>query len=136
MGIYEGFKSIAAADFDWENDTIKAILVTDAQNEDYSAHEVYDDITEEVADGNGYTTGGVELDNTTVDQNGEYSIYDADDISWLNSTITARAVVIYRDTGDSATSELIAYMTFGGNVSSDNSTFVVAWSDDGVFTVS
>lgn len=91
----------------------------------------------EVANGNGYTTGGQALANvavTTVTTND--AKFDADDVSWAVSgggSIAALAAVIYNDTDTD--DPPVAFIDFGGTrtVSSGNN-FVLSWNADGIFT--
>lgn len=79
--------------------------------------------TNEVADGNGYTTGGQTLVGITYDlTNGTGSI-DWGNASWAASTITARGALLYRvGNGNPA----IATFDFGQDVSSFSGTFTVS----------
>jgi len=45
----------------WGSDTLKVALLTSSYTPDLVAHVHYSDLTNEVANGNGYTTGGVTL---------------------------------------------------------------------------
>jgi hypothetical protein len=90
----------------------------------------------EVANGNGYTTGGATLANvavTTVTTND--AKFDADDVTWAISggTVTAVAAVLYNDTD--ANDPPVAFIDFGGSrsVSSGNN-FVLSWNANGIFT--
>lgn len=92
----------------------------------------------EVANGNGYTTGGAVLTNvavTTVTTND--AKFDADDVSWTvtgtGTNITAAAAILYNDTD--ANSPPVAFIDFGGNrtVSTGNN-FVLVWNANGIFT--
>lgn len=58
---------------------------------------VYGDLTNEHANANGYTTGGVALTGETWTRSGDTVTYDANDPSWTASggSITARFAVIY-----------------------------------------
>lgn len=60
---------------------------------------VYGDLTNEHANGNGYTTGGVALTNFAWTHSGSVATLDGDDASWTASggSIVARYAVIYRD---------------------------------------
>lgn len=115
--------------FDWSAGTTKVALVTSTYTPDKDAHDFFDDVTNEVIGSTGYTTGG----NTVVPTVTQDNTNDEIDIvlpgtSWSSSTITARAAVYYRDTGNAATSELIAYIDFGSDVSSSNGTFTLTQS--------
>lgn len=88
-------------------------------------------ITGEVANGNGYTTGGQALTGVTVtnDTANDRVMLDATDPSWAASTITARyAVIVF----DSTTDYLLYCLDFGANVSSTNGTFTVQFGANGI----
>lgn len=127
------FKSYDST-FDWSAGTTKVALVTASYTPDKDAHDFFADVTNEVIGSTGYTAGGNTVTPTVTQDNANDEI----DIvlpgtSWASSTITARAAVYYRDTGNAATSELLAYIDFGGNVSSSNGTFTLTQS---TYTVS
>lgn len=90
----------------------------------------------EVANGNGYTTGGVALTNvavTTVTTND--AKFDADDASWLASgaSITASYGILYNDTD--ANDPPLAFIDFGGSqTAGDGTDFLVVWSASGIFS--
>jgi hypothetical protein len=50
---------------------------------------------------------------------------DAADLSWPASTITARYCVIYKDTGSDASSQLLALIDFGADVSTTAGTLTI-----------
>lgn len=60
---------------------------------------VYGDLTNEHANANGYTTGGVAITGITWTHVGAVATFDCDDPSWTASggSITARFAVIYRN---------------------------------------
>jgi hypothetical protein len=101
-------------------------------------HDFLNDITNEVANGSGYTTGGVSLANKTVtyDSANNRVELDADDASWtFSASKTARYAVVYKDTGTSSTSPLIGYVDFGADQTSSG-TFTITWSaTEGVLKV-
>ena len=119
------------------SDTIKVMLCTNAYTPDQDAHIYKSAITNEVAGGNGYTTGGATLANKTLTYTGASNTikFDADDTQWTSSTITARYAVIYDDTPavDSA-KPLLGYVDFGADVSSSNGTFQITWDANGILT--
>ena len=59
-------------------------------------------------------------------------VLDAADTVWSASTITARAAVIYEDTGTPATSSLLGFCDFGANFSSSNGDFTIQWAAEGI----
>jgi hypothetical protein len=121
---------------DWDTDTINVLLCTSAYTPDQDAHDYLSDITGEVANGNGYTTGGATLANKTIGYTAGTNTVklDADDTTWAASTITARYGVVYASTGVAATSPLLGYIDFGADVSSTNGPFTLTYAAAGIFT--
>ena len=78
----------------------------------------------EVANGNGYTTGGVTLANASVITNSTSGCFDADDPSWTSATFTARGAMIYNDTESDLA---IAILDFGGDFSVSGGTFKIVF---------
>ena len=104
--------------------TFKMLLVTGtyAPNKD---HNRADDITNEVANGNGYTTGGevVTMTVTTDDINDRTSIAFSTP-SWTSATFSARYGLVYRARGGaSSADEFMATLDFGATVTVANGTF-------------
>jgi len=135
--IYNSFKQkIMDGSIDLGNDTIKVALVTASYTPDQDNHEDFADITNEVS-GTGYTAGGATLSNVSVtkDNTDNEGVFDADDVTWSNSTITARGAVVYKDSGTPATSWLIFYKDFGSDYSSVAGDFKIAWNSEGIVNV-
>lgn len=136
--VYNSFKSNSMVGaINLSADTIKVALVTSAYVVDIDAHQFYSDITGEVV-GAGYTTSGATLSGVTIttDLTNERSIFDASDVTWASSTITAAGAVIYKVNGTPATSPLIGFIDFSGSKSSSNGDFVIQWNTDGILTLS
>lgn len=103
---------------------------------DQDANDYLDDLPDhEVANGNGYTTGGATLGSKTCTVASKVTTFDAADVAWSASTITARYAVIYYATGIAATSLLIGYVDFGADQSSSSGTFQITWNASGIFTI-
>ena len=84
----------------------------------------------EVANGNGYTTGGNALASKTVEENGTSGVFDADDPEWTSATFTARGALIYNKSLGDATSNsqgAIAVLDFGGDFTVAGGTFKVVF---------
>lgn len=118
---------------DLDTDTIKVALVTSTYTPDIDTHEDYGDITNEVS-GTGYTTGGAALANKSVtkDTTDDEGVFDADDVTWSSSTITARGAIIYKDSGVAGTSWFICYLDFGSDQSSSSGDFTLSWNAEGI----
>lgn len=128
---------LANKEIDWDTDTIKVALCTSTYTPAQDTHDYFNDITNEVS-GTGYTAGGATLTTKTVGYTAGTNVtkFDADDVSWTTSTITARYAVLYVDTGGaSSTDPLIGYVDFGTDVSSSAGTFSITWDAAGIFTV-
>lgn len=121
---------------DLDTDTIKVALVTSSYTPDQDAHDFFNDVTNEVV-GTGYTAGGASLANkaVTADNTDNEGVFDADDVSWTTSTITARGAVIYKDTGVSSTSALICYLDFSSDKVSTAGTFTIQWNAEGILNL-
>src|SRR5688572_26435818 len=100
------------AEVDWLDHVIKVTLHTSGYTPDQDAHDYKDDLASEVANGGGYTTGGVTLANKTIGYTAGTNVtkLDADDAVWPTATITARTAVV-QDTSPAtdATRPLICY---------------------------
>lgn len=119
---------------DFEADTIKVALLTSTYTPN-AAHVFYSDLTNEVANGNGYTTGGATLGGKAVTYSGGTTTFDATDATWTTSTITARYAVVYKSSGVGTTSPLLFLYDFGSDKSSSGGTFTVAWNASGLATL-
>lgn len=128
--IYNSFpEDVAKGSIDCDTDTFKMLLVTSSYTPNKKTHTRRSDITNEVANGNGYTTGGVTVTCTVAKDtaNDKITLTFAAG-SWPSSTITARAAVIYKSTGTAANDPLVFNNDFGGNVVTSSTTFSVAAS--------
>jgi hypothetical protein len=128
---------------DWVGDTaIKAMLCSSAYAPNQDSHVSKADVTGEVT-GAGYTARGKALVNKTAtyDPATNKWAYDADDVTWTGSTITARRLVAYLDSGTDATSPLLFWVLFGTDVDAVNGAdrtstggpFTEQWNPAGIF---
>jgi hypothetical protein len=125
-------------EIDWDTDTIKVMLCTSTYTPDQDTHIYKSSVTNE-SSGTGYTAGGATLANKTIAYDAATNTVklDADDVTWSNSTITARYAVIYDDSPSTdATKPLIAYIDFGADQSSLNGNFQIVWDAAGIVTCS
>ena len=118
---------------DLDTDTIKVALVTSSYTPNQDTHDNFDDVTNEVT-GTGYTAGGASLANkaVTADTTDNEGVFDADDVTWSSSTITARGAVVYKSTGTASTSPLICYLDFGSDQTSSSGNFTITWNSEGI----
>lgn len=122
---------------DLSSDTIKIALVTSTYSPSIDNHDFFNDITNEVS-GTGYTAGGATLASKTVtqDNTNDKAVFDAADVTWTTSSITARGAILYKSTGVSSTSPLIGYIDFGADKTSDGGTFQITISTSGLLNIS
>lgn len=103
------------------SDTYKMALYTSAAtlNKSTTAYSS----TNEVANGNGYTTGGVTLSGYTTALDTDTAYIDwTTDPSWAAASITARGCLIYNA---SQSNKAVAVYDFGADITSTNGTFTV-----------
>lgn len=125
-----GVNAALTGGVDFDTDSFKIMLVTSSYTPDKDQHVDRADVTNEVT-GTQYTSGGgsttptVSLDTT----NDRVDITFSDvqfGTAQNGATITAAAGVLYKDTGNAANDTLIAYLDFGGDVSSTSGIFTVS----------
>jgi len=128
-------KDILDGTIDLDTDTIKVSLHSSTYTPSV-AHDFYDDITNEMASGGGYTTGGETLASTavtTVTTND--AMYDAANVTWSSNASgfsTARYAVIYKSTGTDSTSPLLGYIDFVSNQDNVNNDLTIKWNTSGI----
>ena len=84
----------------------------------------------EVANGNGYITGGIALASKTVEENSTSGVFDAADPEFTSATFTARGALIYNKTlGDASSNSrgAIAILNFGGDFTVSGGTFKIVF---------
>jgi len=81
---------------------------------------VYAVANEISSSGTNYTTGGNTLTNVAISVDGTTAIFDADNVTFPNATISAQAALLYN--ANNANSA-IAILDFGGVKTSTNGTF-------------
>ena len=101
-------------------DTIKIALFTSSAS--LGAATTAYSTSNEVANGNGYATGGVELTSRAVATAGTTAYFDAADPSWASATFTANGAMIYNS---SASNKAIAILAFGGDFTVAGGTFQI-----------
>ena len=102
-----------------ESQTLKCALYdnTATLNENTTAYITANEISNS---GTNYTVGGETLTNVAITVDGTTAIFDADNVSWANATISAQAALIYNANNSNSS---IAVLDFGGVKTSTNGTF-------------
>jgi len=99
---------------------------------------VRNDVTNEPGNSGTYASGGSVLTSTelVVATPAATQInYDAADLSWTGTTITARGAVTFRNVGTAATDEIIVANSFASDVSTSGGTFTLSWHVNGLFFI-
>lgn len=122
------WKLLSTGGIDLDTDTLKVALVTSSYTPN-TAHDEWADVSaNEVATGNGYTTGGATLSNPVVTN----SNIDYDDVVWTALTKTFRYAVIYKSgSGGGLTNPLICYLLLDSSpadVVSTGSNYSIQWN--------
>ena len=111
-------------------DTIKIALFTSSAS--LGAATTAYSTTNEVANGNGYATGGVTLTSRTVGTSGTTAFFDAADPSWTSATFTANGALIYNS---SNSNKAIAVLAFGGDFTVAGGTFQIVFPAAGTAAI-
>jgi len=121
---------------DFDSDTIKCALCTSTYTPDQDTHDFFDDITNELTTGSGYTAGGATIGSCTVGYTAGTNVVKLDgaDVTWTSFTGTFRYAIIYKSTGTASTSPLIAYVDFGENVGATGTDYTIEWNAGGIVT--
>ena len=103
-----------------EAQTLKCALYTNAATlgATTSIYETANEVTGNVT--TNYTTGGNALSNVAISVDGTTAIFDADNVTFPNATISAQAALLYNASNANAA---IAVLDFGGVKTSTNGTF-------------
>lgn len=108
-----------------------------------NTNDVYGDLTNEVANGLGYTTGGAAITGVTWTESSGTITFDCDNVVWTASggSIVARFAVIYKNaTVNTIVKPLLCVSlldTTPANVTAtDGNTLTIAINASGVFTLS
>ena len=129
------FLDLATKAINLDTDDLRCVLVDStysAPNKDHTRWVTGGDPFDQEVVGSAYTAGGIQLGNTTVtqDDTNDLAKFDADDVTWQTSTITAQAAVIFDST--IANKNLIACYLFTELKSSANGNFTIQWSSSGL----
>jgi hypothetical protein len=130
------WKSLANKEIDMDSDTFKLALFTSTLSINQDTNQYFDAApftSNQVANGNGYTTGGATVSPLTVTYtSGTNTLsFDASDASWTASTFTARYAVLY-DSTPASNKPVVLYLDFGTDQSPSNGTLSVTWDASGI----
>ena len=140
-GVYNRFfYNLALGNIDWDSDNMKCALLGDsytfaASHAAWSTGDSESPKNFEIANGDGYTTGGSSLDNCAVtqDDTADWAKLDADDEVWSGATINTWGAVVYDDTLSS--DDLVCYFDFAAQKSVSTGSLTLQWSTNGLMTI-
>lgn len=136
-------RKIGQGVIDLDSHTFMAVLLDDDQvlTPDFAGTSTdarYADLTDELAAGGGYATGGMALTGVTWTTAGGVTKFDADDLVWAALTkVGVKYVAIYDTTA--ANDPLLGYMDLdegGDGVDSSGLDFTIIWAAGGIFDLS
>lgn len=139
--LYNAFKKkiVDGSNINLASDTIKAALVQAAYTPNIDTDDFWNNASANEASGTGYSAGGATLANValTIDTTNDLAKFDADDVVWtISSALVARYILLYKSTGNSATSPLIGYIDLGANYALSAGTLAIVWNASGILTIS
>lgn len=135
--IKEKFIDGSDLNLDTGGDTLKLVLADDT-HAPVAADEFLADATLTEVTGTGYTAGGITIDGQTVSEVTGTVTFDADDEVIAQNAggfTTARYAVLIKDTGNAATSPIIASSDLGGNKGNVDGDLTFSWNASGILTI-
>lgn len=124
----KGAEKILSGQINFDTDTLKVSLVKNDYAQNLTTDEFYSTLSPHVLNSD------VTLLNTVV----AGGVFDADDVTWsaVAAGDVAEGVVIYKDTGNPATSPLLVYIDqiTGFPVTTNGGNIIVQW-DNGAFKI-
>jgi len=117
------------ANNDLDGQTVKAALVDTGVYTYSAAHQFYSSVS----------AGVVGAPQAIANKTYANGVFDGDDVTFVNVTgANAEALVLYIDTGNSATSPLVAYLDTGVTglpVAPNGGDILVVWNASGIFAL-
>lgn len=130
-------QSLANRQIDFDTDVVRVILCTSTYVP-ADTHRYRSDVTNEVT-GTNYAAGGEVLIGKTVTQDARTTRLSCSNISWPNSTITARYAVFFVVQGADLTTPtddpLLCFWDFGADISSVTGPFNLLINAAGLVTL-
>jgi hypothetical protein len=133
-------QSMLNKEVDFDSDTIRVVLLTSGYTPNLDTHRYRSSLTNEVV-GTGYSAGGQVISGKTVsyDASNNTLRLTCNNITWPDSTITARYAVFFVQTGNDlstpADDPLLVLWDFGENFSSNVGPFNLNVNSLGLITL-
>jgi hypothetical protein len=136
QGLVGQYGTTSARRVDWDADTIKTALHTSGYTQNIDSDDFFNDAVSEIT-GTGYTAGGFTHTTSAVslDSGSDTVRLDADDAAWTSASFSADNATVYKDTGNSTTAPLMAYVDFGATETVSSGTFTIQWDSTGVIVL-
>lgn len=116
------------------SDALQAQLHTSTYTPNQTTQLLKGDLSNEVANGSGYTTGGATLGSKTWTVSSLVSTFDAADTTWSNLTKTHRYLVLLDDTPTTPADPLVGWVDSGGDQSNAGTDLTYVWNASGIFS--
>lgn len=120
---------IANGDIDFDTDSFKFVLLSNAYTPNLATHSKRSNLTNEVS-GAGYTTGGVAITPVLAEVDGEQRTkITFPGVTLPNTTLSnVRYQVFFKSSGTASTDRLIGYVDFGSNQNPINANLSISQS--------
>jgi hypothetical protein len=125
-------------DVNYLTGTVKLSLHTNSYTPNRDTDNFFDDATNEVANGNGYTTGGETLGGKaiTFDTASDQVRWDANDVTWTFTTgKTWRNGVMYVDTAGAATADPLYALLAWDSDQTVSTAYTLQWDAAGILFI-
>jgi hypothetical protein len=129
------FKGAFNKEADFNDGTATVMLLTNAAVINQITNDFISDLDGNEVTGTGYTADGQALVNAAVTNATNVATFDADDVTWANSTISAQFAILYMNTGTNTTSRVLSYVDFGATEVSSAGSFTITWNASGIATI-
>jgi hypothetical protein len=119
----------------WDSDDVRVMLLGSGYVPNQNTHQYLSDVVASQVTGTGYTAGGNAIPSRAFDFDAatRTTILRGADVTWANSTITARYAVIFDNTpGTNGTKPLIGFVDFTTDQASTAGNFVITWDASGI----
>jgi hypothetical protein len=134
--------SLVTGAIDLDTDNFSGFLATSSYTPTVNSDDTYSDVSaNEVPNGSGYTTGGIDLGTLSVTRSGgTVTVDETTNPSWTSATFTCKYFVVARRAGGSlvAGDLLLGYCdleTGGGSISVSSGTLTININALGLFTL-
>ena len=130
----KGLEQMMLGNISFESDTIKLKYMATTYTPDVSAENFLDDVS--ASEASGAPTETLASVDVRIDTANSRVELDADNVSEAGITTTTDKFIIYKDTGDSATSPLIACIDIvEGTLNPVAGTLAITFNAEGLFSI-